>query len=198
MKLQDKKIGILIESDFYEQEIWYYNYRFAEEGAEVHFLSRLWGQPSITFTGHEYKASFTCSESFENMSDDELRSYDAIIVPSAMVSDRLRYSEDPRKLSPATEFIKRAFADTGILKGIICHGMWLVSPSPELVRGRRVTCHNNLYGDVQNMGAIYTDKDVVHDADLVTGRSGAHCHLFAKEMITMLADAKHYQIHAVA
>ena len=115
-----------------------------------------------------------------------------------MVSDRLRYSEDPRKLSPATEFIKRAFADTGILKGIICHGMWLVSPSPELVRGRRVTCHNNLYGDVQNMGAIYTDKDVVHDADLVTGRSGAHCHLFAKEMITMLADAKHYQIHAVA
>lgn len=86
MKLQDKKIGILIESDFYEQEIWYYNYRFAEEGAEVHFLSRLWNQPSITFTGHEYKAPFTCSESFENMSDDELKSYDAIIVPSAMVS----------------------------------------------------------------------------------------------------------------
>ncbi|MEO0770443.1 MAG: DJ-1/PfpI family protein [Cyanobacteria bacterium J06649_4] len=198
MKLQNKKIGILIESDFYEQEIWYYNYRFAEEGAEVHFLTRLWGQPSITFTGHEYKVPFTCSESFENMSDEELKSYDAIIVPSAMVSDRLRYSEDPTKLSPATEFIKRAFADTGILKGIICHGMWLVSPAPELVKGRRVTCHNNLYGDVKNMGAIYTDKDVVHDADLITGRSGAHCHLFAREMINMLAAAKQYHLHAVA
>jgi protease I len=30
-KLQGKKIGILIESDFYEHEIWYYHYRFAEE-----------------------------------------------------------------------------------------------------------------------------------------------------------------------
>jgi protease I len=198
MKLKNKKIGILIESDFYEHEIWYYSYRFAEEGAEVHFLSRLWGQSSITFTGHEYKAPFTCTESFENMSRTELLSYNAIIVPSAMVSDRLRYSEDPRQLSPATAFLKRAFAETGILKGIICHGMWLVSPAPELVRGRRVTCHNNLYGDVQNMGAIYTDLDVVHDGDLITGRSGAHCHLFAKEMINLLANARQYQIHAVA
>lgn len=198
MKLKDKKIGILIESDFFEHEIWYYSYRFPEEGAEVHFLSRLWGQSSITFTGHEYKAPFTCSKSFENMSDEELQSYDAIIVPSAMVSDRLRYSEDPRQLSPATQFLKRAFADTGILKGIICHGMWLVSPAPELVRNRRVTCHNNLYGDVKNMGAVYVDQDVVRDADLVTGRSGGHCHLFAKEIINMLAEAKQYNIHAVA
>ena len=76
--------------------------------------------------------------------------------------------------------------------------MWLVSPAPELVKGRRVTCHNNLYGDVKNMGAIYTDKDVVHDADLITGRSGAHCHLFAREMINMMATAKQYHLHAVA
>ncbi|MBD0345351.1 MAG: thiamine biosynthesis protein ThiJ, partial [Coleofasciculus sp. Co-bin14] len=45
MKLKGKKIGILIESDFYEHEIWYYHYRFKEEGVELHFLSRLWGQP---------------------------------------------------------------------------------------------------------------------------------------------------------
>ncbi len=198
MKLKGKKIGVLIESDFYEQEIWYYNYRFAEEGADLHFLSRLWGQSSIEFKGHEFKAPFTCSESFEDMSDTELKSYDAIIVPSGMVSDRLRYSEDVRQLAPATQFLKRAFADPGILKGIICHGMWLVAPAPELARGRRVVCHNNLYGDVRNMGAIYTDQDVVMDADLITGRSGGHCHLFAKRMIEMMANAKKYYLQAVA
>lgn len=37
MTLQGKKIGILIESDFYEPEIWYYQHRFAEEGAESDF-----------------------------------------------------------------------------------------------------------------------------------------------------------------
>lgn len=187
MKLQGKKIAVLIEGDFYEHEIWYYHFRFPEEGAELHFLSRLWGQPSLSFKGHEYHAPFECNESFEDMDDETLRSYSAIIVPAGMVADRLRYTDDVNKISPATEFLKRAFAERNILKGIICHGMWLVAPVPELVRGRRVTAHNNLIGDVKNMGAIYTNEDVVVDGDLVTGRTGGHCHLFAHKIIDMLA-----------
>ena len=70
--------------------------------------------------------------------------------------------------------MQRAFAEPGIIKGIICHGMWLMAPVPELVRGRKVVAHNNLHGDVKNMGAIYTDQDVVVDGDLVTGRTGGH------------------------
>jgi protease I len=186
MSLKGKKIGILIESDFYEKEIFYYEHRFAEEGVELHWLSRMWGQPSLTFYGHEYKVPFECHESFEGMSDAELRSYSAIIVPSAFVSDRLRYSEDLSKLAPATEFMRRAFAERDILKGIICHGMWLLATVPELVRGRPVVAHPNLYGDVRNMGAIYTDQDVVVDGDLVTGRTGGHCHLFARKIIDLL------------
>jgi protease I len=189
MKLQGKKIGVLLESDFFEHEIFYYHFRFPEEGAEVHFLTRLWGQPSLTFHGHEYRAPFEVDESFEGMSDAELRSFAAIIVPSGIAADRLRYSEAPmHEIPPATEFMRRAFAEPGILKGIICHGMWLLATTPELVRGRRVVAHNNLYGDVRNMGAIYTDQDVVVDGDLVTGRSGAHCHLFAHEIVELLAQ----------
>ena len=188
MSLAGKKIGVLLESDFYEEEIFYYKHRFPEEGIELHFLTRLWGQPYLTFKGHEYHTPMECHESFEDMSDETLRSFDAIIVPSAMVSDRLRYTDDVSKVSPAVEFLQRAFAEPDIIKGIICHGMWLVSPVPELVRGRRVVCHNNLYGDVKNMGAIYTDEDVVVDGDLVTGRTGGHCHLFARKIIDLLYE----------
>jgi protease I len=186
MSAKGKKIGVLMESDYYEKEIFYYEHRFPEEGIELHFLTRLWGQPSLTFYGHEYKAPFEVHESFENMNDSELRSYSAIIVPSGIVSDRLRYTDDVTKLAPAVEFLKRAFAEPTIIKGIICHGMWLVAPAPELVRGRRVTCHNNLHGDVINMGAIYTNEDVVVDDDLVTARTGGHCHLFARQIIEIL------------
>jgi len=187
-KLRGKKIGILIESDFYEKEIFYYLHRFPEEGAELHFLTRLWGQPWIEFKGHEYKIPFDQpEESFEDMDDDTLRSFSAIIVPSAIVADRLRYTEDINKLPPATQFLQRAFAQRSIIKGIICHGMWLVAPMPELVHGRKVVAHNNLLGDVRNMGAIYTDRDVVVDGDLVTARTGDHCHLFARQIIDMLA-----------
>lgn len=187
MRLSGKKIGILIEGDFFENEIFYYELRFAEEGAEVHFLSRLWGNSSITFLGHEFRAPFNCHESFENMSDAELATFDAIIVPSGIVSDRLRYTEDLSKLPPATEFLQRAFANKQILKGIICHGLWLTAPDTELVRGRRLVCHNNLHGDAIAYGATFVDQDVVVDDDLVTARTGKHCHLFAKQIIEMLA-----------
>ncbi|MGL5033424.1 MAG: DJ-1/PfpI family protein, partial [Microcystaceae cyanobacterium] len=83
------------------------------------------------------------------------------------------------------------FAQKTVLKGIICHGMWLVSPAPELVRGRQVTCHNNLHGDVVNMGAVYVDQDVVVDGDLITGRTGGHAHLFAREIITVSSRMKY-------
>ena len=189
MGIEGKKVAVLVESDYYEPEIFYYQRRFAEEGADLHFLTRLWGQPSLTFTGHEWKVPFECHESFEGIDDEGLREYAAVIVPSGMVSDRLRYTEDITKLPPATQFVKRAFAEPSILKGIICHGMWLVAPVPELVKGRRVVCHNNLLGDARNMGAIYVDQDVVEDGDdLVTGRSGAHCHLFARRIIQRLSE----------
>lgn len=187
MKLTGKKIGILFEGDFFENEIFYYKYRFPEEGAELHFLTRLWGQSKLTFYGKEYKAPMDCWESFENMSDEELATYDAIIVPSGFVSDRLRYTEDVDKLPPATEFLKRAFANKNILKGIICHGLWLVAPATELVKGRPLVCHNNLIGDAKAYGAIYTNEDVVVDGDLVTARSGGHAHLFAKKIIEILS-----------
>jgi len=187
MGLKGKKVAILMESDFYEPEIFYYQRRFPEEGIDVHFLTRLWGQPSLTFKGHEYHLPMEVSGSFEGMGDQELASYAAVIVPAGMVADRLRYTEDIARLPPAVEFLKRAFACKTIIKGIICHGLWLVAPAPELVAGRRLVVHNNLLGDARNMGAVYVDEDVVVDDDLVTARSGGHCHLFARRIIDMIA-----------
>jgi protease I len=185
--LEGTSVAVLVESDYFEPEISYYASRFAEEGARVDFLTRLWGQPRLTFLGHEYRAPLEVSGNVEDVSDETLRSYGAVVVPSGMVSDRLRYTEDVDRLSPATDLVRRAFAEPGVLKGIICHGMWLLASVPELVRGRPVTCHNNLVGDVRNMGARYVDADVVVDGDLVTGRTGKHAHLFARTIIDELA-----------
>jgi protease I len=182
--LVDAKITVLVEGDWFEPEIFYYQRRFAEEGAEVHLLTRMWGQSELTFLGHEYRAPLVVTESFE---DKNVGDYDAIIVPGGIVADRLRFTEDVTKIPPATEFLRKAFAEPSVLKGIICHGMWLVAPAPELVRGRRVVVHNNLIGDAKNMGAIYVDQDVVVDGDdLVTGRTGQHAHVFSHAIIEQL------------
>lgn len=184
--LQGKKVAVLIEGDFYENEIFYYQHRFPEEGLELHFLTRLWGQPWLEFLGHEFRAPLRVERSFEAMSDEELRSYSAIIVPAGMVADRLRYTEDVQRAPPATDFLVRAFAERTIVKGIICHGLWLAAPRAEIVHGRRLTCHNNLIGDARAYGAIYVDADVLVDGDLVTARTGGHCHLLARTIIELL------------
>jgi protease I len=186
-RLAGQRIGILIESDFVEYEVHYYQRRFAEEGAEVDFLTRLWGQPSITFNGHEWRQPFPVDGDLEAVDDERLAEYAALIVPGGIVSDRLRYTDDPERLAPAVELLRRAFAMPSVLKGIICHGMWLVAPIAEEIRGRRVTAHNNLVADVRNMGAKYTDQDVVVDGDLITGRTAGHCHLFARTLIDLAA-----------
>lgn len=187
MDLTGKKIIILMESDFYEPEIAYYQHRFAEEGIETHFMSRLWGQPNLTFTGHENRLNtFFVNESFENIKDEELSSYSAVIVPSGMVSDRLRYTEDVNVIPPASVFLKRAFENKNIIKGLLCHSLWLTAPVREVIKGRKLTCHNNLYSDAIAYGALYQNEDCFIDGDLVSARTGGHCHLLAKNIIALL------------
>jgi protease I len=184
------KIAILIESDFYEHEIWYYHYRFQEAGIEASFVTRLWGNESITFKGHEYHAPFECRGDLEALDDAALDDLSALIVPSGMVSDRLRYTEDLSKVPPASDLLRRAFAKPGLLKGIICHGLWLAAPVVEVVQGRRLTCHPNLHGDARAYGAEFVDEDLVVDGDLVTARTGNHAHLLAGKLIEMIGAGR--------
>jgi protease I len=196
--LNGQKIAVLMESDFYEPEIPYYQRRFAEEGAEVHFLTRLWGSERLVFRGHEHRMPFEVSESFEDLDEYGLKEFAALIVPSGIVADRLRYTEDVEQLPPAAALLRRAFADPAIIKGIICHGMWLAAPIPGVIRGRRAVVHNNLLGDLRNMGGVYVDEDVVVDEDLVTARTGNHCHLFARQIIEELGKRAARRIGSLA
>jgi protease I len=185
-RLVGRRVGLLLESDFVEDEISYYRRRFAEEGAEVVLLTRLWGQQSLTFTGHETRAPITVTGDLEALDYGELSRLSALVVPAGMVSDRLRYTDDLGVPAPAVDLLRRAFRMPNLVKAFSCHGLLLLSSAPELVRGRPVTCHNNLVGDVRNMGAHYIEQDLVIDGDLVTSRTVEDCHLLARGVIDLL------------
>jgi protease I len=189
-RLTGHRIGVLMESDFVESEIDYYRLRFAEEGAEVVLITRLWDQERLTFVGHDYRAEITVDTDVDDFTLTELATLSALVVPGGIVADRLRYSENVDRPAPAVRLLRRAFRLPHLVKGFICHGLWLLSVAPELVEGRAVTCHNNLVGDVRNMGARFVGRDVVVDGDLVTARSAAHCHLFARAIIEKIVEPK--------
>lgn len=183
---EEKKIGILLENRFIDHEIIYYSNRFDEESIAVEFLTRLWGQPQLTFKGNELGMEVMVDKSFEPIDDDELATYSAIIVPAGYVADMLRYAETPGDLAPAVKFMQRAMKKKDIIKCCICHSLWIFDPIPGEIKGREVTCHNNIIGSVKNTGAIYIDKDVVIDDDLITVRTGAMFEKLARTLIGKL------------
>lgn len=185
-----RKIGILLENRFIDQEIIYYQNRFQEENLEVVFLTRLWGQSQLTFKGIELGMSHTVDQSFETIDAEALKEYAAFIVPAGYVSEMLRYSDNPLVPAPAVQFIQNLMADKSIIKAAICHSLWIFDPIPKSISGRYVTCHNNIYGSVTNTGAVYVDKDIVIDEDLITARTGA---MFAKFSRTIIDEIKRRQ-----
>lgn len=175
------KIGVLIEAHFDETEYRRFNEFFPEHGYDVEYLSHLWNQPSLTFTGNDFSEQATVST---ELNGADLADYAGIILIGGYAMDRLRYEESPKpgapNRAPAVEFLRRAVAamDEGWLPvGTICHSLWLFCAAPETLAGRRVTCAHNIKCDVEAAGGVYVfnaagdaGADVHVDGGLITGR----------------------------
>ncbi len=208
--LQGKKIAVLVESEFVPHEIATYQQRFADYGAEVHLLSRLWGNASLTFVSDVEKPDekpeiLTVDLDFTKVDLDD---YAAVIMAANYPSVRLRWlgdgdvEQDPDgqpiihgnsgRRAAAVQFFYRAMLNPRLVKGFPCHALWILTPIPEVLAGRRVTCNRVMLGDVRNAGGLYVPpvKGVAIDGDLVTNDSAGHT--------AELVDAIRDQILAIA
>lgn len=181
--LGGKKIAVLVESEFIAEEIEAYQKRFSELKATVHLMSRLWDKPSVRFFSDEDTGDtprmLEVNIDFQNV---DVNDYAAVIMSANYTSVRLRYFEplpgqpisaEQVRTSPAVQFYAKAMANPKIVKGALCHGLWILTPMPELLKERRVICHEVVLADILNAGAVYvpSPSGVVVDGDLVTGRS---------------------------
>jgi protease I len=197
--LDGKRVVVFVESEYIPEEIAAYQRVFAERGATVDLVSRLWGQPEATFVSDIDKLGKDLETLTVTVDLDSVRveDYDAIIMAANYTSVRLRYFEPPEatqadwsqlvRSAPAVQFFARAMATPTIVKGALCHGLWILTPCPELLEGRRVTCHRVVLADVLNAGASYDPAPVVVDGDLVTGDSGANVLPFIDAISDQLA-----------
>jgi protease I len=194
--LKDKKIGVIVEHEFIPKEIHTYRSGFQELGATVEFISRLWDKPSLRCLSDvedEKKMPETLEVTID-LRDRKVTDYAAVIMAANYTSVRLRYFELPAneevtlehaRSAPAVQFFAEAMRHPEVVKGALCHGLWILTPCPELLKGRRVICHEVVLADVLNAGATYvppdeTNRGVVVDGDLVTGRTKDECALFVE------------------
>jgi protease I len=162
---------------------------FGEHGMDVEFYSRLWDNASLEFfslveNANETLESITVKNAVEWFSKDEndpdhrrLQDYDAVIASAAFTSVRLRYYEVSRhetaRTTPVVELFARAMADRRLIKGALCHGLWLATPRPENLSGRKVTCHEVVEADVINAGAKIVRDQVTKRRNLALGLNSA-------------------------
>jgi protease I len=189
--LEGKKIAVLVETEFIPEEIQAYRTRFTELGVDVHLMSRLWSNESVRFISDvdELDKSLQYLDVNIDFQNVDLNEYAAVIMAANYTSVRLRYFHPPQgqpispeqtRTAPAVQFFAQAMANPKIIKGLLCHGLWLLTPIPELLKGRRVICHEVVLADITNAGAIYvpSSTNIVVDGDLVTGRSGHDVNAF--------------------
>lgn len=181
--LKNKKVAVLVESEYIPKELDFYEKFFTKHGAEVDFLTYLWGEKEreivsdVTTPGEKPQSMVVTQE----VADANPNDYAIVLIAANYVACRLREIPpmgalgDPSQLrSPAAvRFMASAMMNHQVVKGALCHGLWILTPTPELLQGRKVICHTVVLADVVNAGAVFVpdESHVVVDGDLVTARS---------------------------
>ena len=125
--LNGKRVAVLVESEYIPEEIAAYQRVFPERGASVDLITRLWGNPEVTFVSDVDKLgkpleTLTVNIDVESVGVDD---YDAIVMCANYTSVRLRYFEEPGgadadwsalvRSSPAVRFFAEAMTKPEIV-----------------------------------------------------------------------------------
>ena len=170
MELTGKRIAILIEDMYNENEFWYPFYRMKEAGAKV----------TVVGAGaKEYHSKIGMSApggaAAESVNASE---FDAVIVPGGYAPDRMRRYQAMVKLV-------RDCSTQGKIVAAICHAGWVLV-SAGILKGKKATCVPSIKDDIVNAGATYFDQEVVRDGNLITSRSPDDLPAFCREIIATM------------
>jgi len=202
LPLKGARVAVLTETEFIPEEMDYYRDELARLGARVDFATNLWGKPSRVLVSDVTEPDTPTKTMTVSLDVANLRVGDYDIVLQAANYTAIRLREIPPMGShgsvkatrevPAVRFFADAMRDKRIVKGALCHGLWILTPYPELLRGRRVMCHTVVLADVHNAGATYVpdEGEVIVDGDLVTARSSANLKEYVQAIVDNIASRR--------
>ncbi|MDD4208173.1 MULTISPECIES: type 1 glutamine amidotransferase domain-containing protein [unclassified Mesotoga] len=171
MRLEGKKIAVLVEDGFEDLEFWVPVMRLREEGAEVVIAGR---EKGILFLGKSGLEAFSDSD-FKSI---DLSETDGILIPGGWAPDKLRRFEEVKSL------VKDAY-ERGSIIGMICHA-GLVGISAGIVRGSKAVGSEGIKDDLLNAGANWVDEPAFTDRNLVWGRVVRDIPDFCRELVKAL------------
>jgi protease I len=172
MRLQGKRVAILVGPGYEDLEFWVPLMRLQEEGAGVSVVG--------IRADESYASKSGGLEATAQVSADQVTAeqFDAVVVPGGWAPDKLRRYESVCTLV-------RTMYEQGKIVASICHG-GLVLISAGILRGHRATGSLGIKDDVVNAGATWVDEPAFRDGNLVWGRVVADIPPFCRELVSAL------------
>ena len=167
-----KKIIILIESLFDEQELIYPYHRFRED-YEVELVGSNRDEKYSSKSGVSFKSTLSSAE--VNVED-----YAGIFIPGGFSPDFMRRCEQTVKLVEEFDKAKKPIA-------AICHGAWMMASACD-IKGKDITSFHSIKDDLENAGANWVDKEVVVSDHLITGRTPVDLPAVVKAFIEQIEE----------
>jgi protease I len=164
MRLEGKTAAILIADGYFEHEYWFPYYRFKEEGAKV-ITAGL--KPGVVYGEGNLSGTNGLRAKIDTaLTDLDINEISILFLPGGTYGPLfLRADEGVQK------FVREYFA-TGRLLCAICHAPWILV-SAGVLKGRRVSCPNDISPDIIGAGAEYIPGAVVSDGNLLSAAGQA-------------------------
>ncbi len=170
-----KRIAIIVAQNFQDEEFVYPYYRVIEEGYQVDVAT----PDGLNMLG-KYGVPARATKSTTDLKAPD---YDCVILPGGFESpDRLRIRKE------VLGFVREMY-ETGKLVAAICHGPWICI-SAGIMEGKRATAYISIADDMKNAGAIYLEKNVVVDGNMITSPHYKNNGDFMKAIINYLDDGR--------
>jgi len=164
------KALIVSADNFEDSELLVPYYRLGEEGIEVVVAAPAAGRIRGKH-GYEVEVDAT-------LSDLDPDGFALLVLPGGKAPETVRKE-------PAALEVCRSFFALNKPVAAICHGpQTLVSAG--LLKGRRATCYRTVAEELKGAGALYENREVVVDGNLVTSRQPSDIPAFMREMMKLL------------
>jgi protease I len=164
------KALIVSADNFEDTELLVPYYRLKEAGVEVTVASL----NRRTITGkHGYEVAV--DKSLDEVNPDD---YAILVLPGGKAPEVVR--KEPKALEIARDFFER-----NKTVAAICHGPQILV-SAGLMQGRRATCYRSVADELKEAGALYEDRELVVDANLITSRQPEDLPAFMREIMKQI------------
>jgi protease I len=173
MPLAGKRVGILVEQQYEDLELWYPYYRLREAGCLVSLIGPEDERVYPSKHGYPAKSDHTARDCHSN-------DFDGLIIPGGFCPDYIRRCEAMLRLVREMHDAEKPIA-------AICHGPWVLC-STKALKGRQATGFYAIKDDMVNAGAEWVDDEVVVDGHIITSRRPADLPAFAVAFMKAIAD----------